>query len=51
MRLMFRPAKGKGKGTPTPGIVEGLVRAIYLDKYEAIDGIDRGTLERLLNAS
>jgi GNAT superfamily N-acetyltransferase len=49
MGLMFRPANGKG--TPTPGIVEGLVRAIYLDKYEAINGIDRGILERLLKAS
>jgi hypothetical protein len=27
------------------------VRAIHLDKYEAINGIDRGILERLLNAS
>jgi hypothetical protein len=49
MRLMFRPANGKG--TPTPRIVEDLVRAIYLDKYEAINGIDRGILERLLMAS
>jgi GNAT superfamily N-acetyltransferase len=46
MSLMFRPAKGKG--TPTPAIVEGMVRAIYLDKYEAINGIDREILERLL---
>jgi hypothetical protein len=49
MSLMFRPAKGNG--TPTPAIVEGMVRAIYLDKYETINGIDRGILERLLNAS
>jgi hypothetical protein len=27
------------------------VRAIHLDQYEAINGIDRGILERLLNAS
>ena len=36
---------------PASQRVEGLVRAIYLDKYEGINGIDRGMLERLLDAS
>jgi GNAT superfamily N-acetyltransferase len=49
MKLMFRPAKGEG--TPTPEVVEGLVRGIYFDKYEAINGIDRGILGKLLAAS
>ena len=49
MKLMFRPANGEG--TPTPEVVEGLVRGIYFDKYEAINGIDRGILAKLLTAN
>jgi len=45
MRLMFRLAEGEG--TPTPETVKALVRAIYFDKYGAINGIDRSILEEL----
>jgi len=47
MRLMFRSAEGQG--TPTAETVEALVRAIYFDKYGAINEIDRSILEDLLS--
>jgi len=46
MSLMFRP--GEGEGPPTPETVEALTRAIYFEKYGAINGIDKSVLEGLL---
>ena len=46
MRLMFRPTEGEA--TMRPETVEALVRAIYFDKYGAINGIDRSILDELL---
>ena len=47
MSLMFRSAEGEG--TPTAETVDALVRAIYFDKYGAINKIDRSILEDLLS--
>jgi len=47
MRLMFLPAEGEG--IPAAETVEGLVRAIYFEKYGAVNGIERPVLEGLLN--
>jgi hypothetical protein len=47
MKLMFRSAEGEG--TPTAETVDALVRAIYFDKYEAINEIDRSIIEDLLS--
>jgi hypothetical protein len=47
MTLMFRPAEGET--TPTAETVDALVRALYFDKYGAINKIDRSVLEDLLS--
>ena len=47
MSLMFRSAGDEGP--PTAEILDALVRTIYFDKYGAINGINRSTLEDLLN--
>ena len=47
MQLMFRPSAGDS--LPTPPEIAGLVRAIYFEKYHALNGIPEDTLERLLN--
>ena len=36
------------EGGPTPAIVAAVVRAIYFDKYAAMNAIDRSILEELL---
>jgi hypothetical protein len=46
MRLMLRPA-GDGR-LPERETIEGLVRAMYFEKYRAINQIDGSTLEGLL---
>lgn len=46
MRLMFRPAVGHD--LPEGAEIETLIRAIYFEKYHAINGIARSTLERLI---
>jgi hypothetical protein len=46
MSLMFRAAEGEQ--TPVPETVEELVRAIYFDKYGAINGIEPAVLQDLL---
>ena len=46
MSLMFRPVEGEG--TPSPKEIEALVRAIYFEKYEAINKIDTSILDNLL---
>jgi GNAT superfamily N-acetyltransferase len=45
MRLMFRPALGQDR--PTGAAIEKLIRAIYFEKYHAINKIPSATLERL----
>jgi len=47
MRLMLRPAGDDG--IPERETIEGLVRAMYFEKYGAINEIDRSILEALLN--
>ncbi|MBI4641941.1 MAG: GNAT family N-acetyltransferase [Candidatus Tectomicrobia bacterium] len=49
MHLMYRPAE-EGKW-PDPEMTEVLVRAIYFEKYRAVNGIPLETLERLLKNS
>jgi len=46
MRLMLRPAGGNG--IPERETIESLVRAMYFEKYGAINEIDGSTLEDLL---
>jgi GNAT superfamily N-acetyltransferase len=46
MRLMFRPAAGQD--LPPDAAVEKLIRAIYFEKYHAINKIASSTLERLI---
>ena len=46
MRLMFRPATGVPP--PNAGTVDALVRAIYFEKYAAVNGLSRETLADLL---
>lgn len=46
MRLMFRPAVGQA--VPTGAETEKLIRAIYFEKYHAINAIPSSMLERLL---
>ena len=46
MRLMFRPALGED--LPTGAATEKLIRAIYFEKYHAINKIPSSTLDRLL---
>jgi GNAT superfamily N-acetyltransferase len=46
MRLMFRPAMGQD--LPTGAAIEKLIRAIYFEKYHAINKIPSSTLERLI---
>lgn len=46
MRLMFRPAVGHD--LPTGAATEKLIRAIYFEKYHAINKIPSSTLERLV---
>jgi hypothetical protein len=46
MRLMFRAAEGDTP--PSPEMVEGYVRALYFEKYGAINGIERTILEDML---
>lgn len=45
MRLMFRPALGQE--LPAGAATEKLIRAIYFEKYHAINKIPSSTLERL----
>jgi len=45
MRLMFRPAAGQD--LPTGAATEKLIRAIYFEKYHAINQIPSSTLEHL----
>ena len=45
MRLMFRPALGQE--LPAGAATENLIRAIYFEKYHAINKIPSSTLERL----
>jgi len=47
MSLMFTPAEDEA--LPTPEVVESLVRAMYFEKYAAINGIDTAVLEDLLS--
>lgn len=47
MRLMFRAAEGAV--TPPPETLEALVRAIYFDKYGALNRMDRSLLESFLS--
>lgn len=47
MMLMFLPAEGER--SPTPETVADLVKAIYFEKYGAINGIDKSILEELIN--
>ena len=47
MQLMFRPSAGDS--VPTARETAALVRAIYFEKYRAMNGIPEGILERLLN--
>lgn len=49
MTLMFRPAAGHA--TPAPQTMDAIVRAIYFEKYGALNGIERSTLEQLLSRS
>lgn len=49
MSLMFRPAEGRG--LPDAELTEALVRAIYLEKYRAVNGIPEESLESLLPAA
>ena len=46
MRLMFRPALGQA--LPTIAATEKLIRAIYFEKYHAINEIPSSTLEHLV---
>jgi hypothetical protein len=46
MSLMFRPADGQSE--PDSELVRALVRAIYFEKYHAINGISRDSLNSLL---
>lgn len=46
MRLMFRPAVGQD--LPTGAAIEKLIRAIYFEKYHAINKIPSSMLERLV---
>ena len=46
MRLMFRPASGSE--LPGPAATAALVRAIYFEKYHAINRIPVATLEELI---
>jgi GNAT superfamily N-acetyltransferase len=46
MSLMFRPADGQSE--PDSDLVRALVRAIYFEKYYAINGISRESLNSLL---
>ena len=48
MRLMFRPAEGRG--LPDAALTEALVRAIYFEKYQSVNGIPVASLEPLLRA-
>ena len=47
MRLMFRPSPGQG--IPPPATMDALVRALYFEKYEALNRIDRSLLDDLLS--
>ena len=49
MRLMFWPATGGS--SPDGSQVSALIRAIYFEKYHAINGIPRVVLENLLRES
>ena len=49
MRLMFRPARGSA--IPADPVLEALVRAIYFEKYGAVNGIPAPLLERLLSTT
>jgi GNAT superfamily N-acetyltransferase len=49
MRLMFRPVAGQN--LPTGAATEKLIRAIYFEKYCAINNIPSSTLERLVARS
>ena len=49
MRLMFRPALGQE--LPAGAATEKLIRAIYFEKYHAINKIPSSTLDRLLGSS
>lgn len=46
MRLMFRPAVGQE--LPTGAATEKIIRAMYFEKYHAINKISLSTLERLV---
>lgn len=48
MRLMYRPAAGST--LPDEPAIEGLVHAIYFEKYKAVNRIPADTLGRLLRA-
>jgi len=49
MRLLFRPAEGPG--LPDSTFTDALVRAIYLEKYHAANGISEESLISLLGAA
>jgi GNAT superfamily N-acetyltransferase len=49
MSLMIRPAEGET--LPAEAKVDALVRAIYFEKYGAINGIGRTVLEELLKTT
>lgn len=46
MHLMFRPAPGRA--FPDAAAIAALKRALYFEKYEAMNHVPRATLERLL---
>ena len=46
LQLMFKPAAGGA--VPEVSLVEALVRAIYFEKYHAVNGIDAACLESLV---
>jgi len=48
MRLIFRPAEGYG--TPDSPFTDSLVRAIYFEKYHAVNGIAEESLISLFEA-
>ena len=47
MHLMYRPAPGAA--FPTAAATSALIKAIYVEKYGALNGIPSNTLERLLH--
>jgi len=48
MRLVFRPAEGHGQ--PDSAFSEALVRAMYFEKYHAVNGIAEDSLTSLLTS-